>query len=368
MSKLDGIRVVTEPSRDYLNERQQLDYRAERKNCLQWLLTFGKDPEKVEGYARTTVQARAARMDYFYRWTWDEAGRYVAAPTHDHADAFLQQLAYEDRSNVDRSNYQKALQMLYKWRQHERGEDAYEPAMTFYADDSSSQPRDYLTKEERSRVREAALVYGSIPDYNDLNPEERDRWRAHLAQRADKPKSEIVPEDWDRANGWKIPSLVATSLDTGLRPIEVARAKSYWVDVPNKVLRIPKEESSKNTDNWVVSVQERTAEALLRWLNEREQYEKYTDSDALWLTRHGNPYSSSSLKYILTRLCEDADIRTENRQLSWYSIRHSVGTYMTREEGLAAAQAQLRHKSSQTTMKYDQAPPEDRRNALDKMG
>jgi integrase len=54
--------------------------------------------------------------------------------------------------------------------------------------------------------------------------------------------------------------------------------------------------------------------------------------------------------------------------MSWYAIRHSVGTYMTREEDLAAAQAQLRHKSPETTMKYDQTPVEDRQDALDRMG
>ena len=57
------------------------------------------------------------------------------------------------------------------------------------------------------------------------------------------------------------------------------------------------------------------------------------------------------MKYLLHRLCEIADIPVENRQMSWYTIRHSVGTYMTREEDLAAAQAQLRHTSEQTTMK-----------------
>jgi hypothetical protein len=41
---------------------------------------------------------------------------------------------------------------------------------------------------------------------------------------------------------------------------------------------------------------------------------------------------------------------------------------MTREEGLAAAQAQLRHKSQRTTMRYDQVPVEDRKDALDRMG
>ena len=41
---------------------------------------------------------------------------------------------------------------------------------------------------------------------------------------------------------------------------------------------------------------------------------------------------------------------------------------MAHEEGLAATQSQLRHKRTETTMKYDQAPGEDRRNALDRMG
>ena len=41
---------------------------------------------------------------------------------------------------------------------------------------------------------------------------------------------------------------------------------------------------------------------------------------------------------------------------------------MTREEDLAAAQAQLRHQSPETTMRYDQTPVEDRRDALDNMG
>ncbi|SDR06916.1 tyrosine-type recombinase/integrase [Natronobacterium texcoconense] len=368
MTDLDGITVVTEPSREYLNQRQLMDYRSTREACLEWLLTFGKDPEQVEGYARTTVSARASRMDKFYRWVWDEEDRYVSDPSHEHADAFLKQLAYEDRSNADRSNYQKAVQMLFKWRHHEHGLDKYEPSVTFYSDDSASQPRDYLTREERSKIREASLEYGSIPAYNDLSPDQRDRWKAYLAQRFEKPKSAVSPEDWDRANGWKIPSLVSASLDAGLRPIEVERAKTYWVDVPNRVLRIPKDESSKNTENWVVSIQDRTAEMLERWLTERDHYEMYADTDALWLTRQANPYQTRALKHLLERLCEIADIEIEGRQMSWYCIRHSVGTYMAREEGLAAAQAQLRHKSEQTTMKYDQTPPEDRRDALDRMG
>lgn len=134
------------------------------------------------------------------------------------------------------------------------------------------------------------------------------------------------------------------------------------------MLRIPKQEATKNTDNWIVGITERTASALERWIEERSLYDLYADTDALWLTREGNPYQAQSLRYILHRLCEIAQIPVENRQMSWYAIRHSVGTYLTREEDLAAAQAQLRHKNPETTMRYDQTPVEDRRDALDRMG
>lgn len=98
------------------------------------------------------------------------------------------------------------------------------------------------------------------------------------------------------------------------------------------MLRIPKEESAKNTDNWTVSITDRTASALSRWLAERSNHRQYAEMTALWLTREGNPYQSSSLNYILRQVCDIAGISTEHRSLSWYSIRHSVGTYMNREE------------------------------------
>jgi integrase len=278
----------------------------------------------------------------------------------------MHDLAQQDKSSTHKSNCQKAVKMLLKWRHHEHGTGTWTPDITF--SENSSQPRDYLTREERQAIREAALEYGTVPAYDNVTPAERDRWRAYLAQRFEKPKDAVTPDDWERANGWKIPSLVWVSLDTGLRPIEVERAVTSWIDIDNAVLRIPKEDSSKNTDNWIVGLRDRTAELLQRWLAERTVYPEYDDTETVWLTREGNPYGNASLRYLLHRLCDIADIPVENRQMSWYAIRHSVGTYMTREEDLAAAQAQLRHKSEQTTMKYDQAPVEDRQDALDRMG
>ncbi len=363
---LDDLNVVPGPSETFLQPRQLHDYRAEREDCLSWLLTFGKSPSEADGYAYETVKTRGFRMDLFYRWVWGQEGGYTANVTPDHADDWMTHLARQDKSGTHKSNCQKAVQMLFKWRHHDRGHADWEPDIRF--SDDRSQPRDFLTRTERTAIREAALEYGSVPSYDNLTPAGRDRWRAYLAQRFEKPKREVVPADWKRANGWKIPSLVWVSLDTGLRPIEVKRSVTSWIDIDNAVLRIPREDSSKNTDNWIVGLQERTAEFLQRWIAERKAYSDYDDTDAIWMTRDGNPYESASLRYLLHRLCEIADIPVENRRMSWYAIRHSVGTYMTREEDLAAAQAQLRHKSEQTTMKYDQAPVEDRQDALTRMG
>lgn len=362
--RIDGIRLVPTKARKRLNERQILDYREHRRELIQWLLNLGKEPSQGEGYATGTVKRRCSYLDRWYRWVWDEEGRYTTALTHDHADEYCKHLAYRDISDTAKVAYQNTLLSYWDWR--DGGE--WEPEITFTDTSSSSEPRDYLTKDERTAIREAALDRGSAPSYNSVSGDELDRWKIYLSQWFGKPKSEVTKDDFDRANGFKIPSLVCVSLDAGLRPIEVGRAKVSWVDLDNAVLRIPKADSAKNDGNWTVSLRRRTAEMLAMWLRERELYPKYEDTETLWLTRKDTQYNTRSLKYLLRRLCDHAGIKYENRRMTWYAIRHSVGTYMAREEGLAAAQAQLRHKNIQTTARYDQAPVDDRRDALDRMG
>ncbi|AUX09830.1 integrase/recombinase XerD [Halalkaliarchaeum desulfuricum] len=366
--QFDEITVITEPVRNQLTDRQLLDYRTEREDCLDWLLTFGKNPEKAEGYAVTTVSNRAYRMDQFYRWVWQETDGYTSTITIDHADTYLKHLARQDTTNEHKDTCRKALMMLYKWRHHERGGDPWEPSITFTRRNQTTTPRDYLMQAERRKVREAALEYGSIPSFDSVHGEKRERWKRYLAQRWEKPKSELSRDDWERANNWKIASLTWASLDAALRPIEVERAKTSWVDTENGVLRIPREDASKNSEPWVVGLKTQTSKMLDRWETQRDTIAQYDDTDSLWLTREGNPYGSAALRTVLHRLCDIAGIDIENRKMSWYSIRHSTGTYMAREEDLAAAQSQLRHLDPKSTMKYDQVPVENRKNALDRMG
>jgi site-specific recombinase XerD len=363
------IPAVTGPVEEQLTPRKLTDYSEYKENLLQWLSHLGKNPTKHKGYADSTVRNVTYHLDRFYRWKWESNETYTIRITPTEADNYLEFLimSEEDYSESHIHTTQKCLKRVFKFWNSERGKN-FDWDSDYSFSINQHTPKDFLTRDEREAVREASLEQGSIPAYSSVSGEERDTWVAHLAQRYEKPKSEITKEDWNRANGWKIPSLVGVSLDAGLRPVEVDRAKTQWVDTQNQVLRIPKEESSKNSGNWIVALSDRTTSCLERWLNERENYDLYSETDSLWLTKYGNPYNSSSLRRLLIRLCETAGINHENRRMSWYTIRHSVGTYMTKARDLSAAQAQLRHKSPRTTMKYDQAPVEDRQDALDEMG
>jgi integrase len=169
----------------------------------------------------------------------------------------------------------------------------------------------------------------------------------------------------DTGDSWKVASIVMAGLDAALRPVEVARATHEWPDPDNEVLRIPVEESSKNSDNWRAALTSRAATALDHWLDERAEDPRYDDRDELWLTREATPYGSRSLSRLLSRLCEDAGIEERGRSMTWYALRHSTGTFLADERDLKAAKDQLRHKSAKTTMKYDNVDVDARRGALD---
>jgi integrase len=362
------IPVVPKSHDCVLTEKQLVDYKDSRVQFLSWLLNVGKTPEKAEGYSPYTVYSSAYRTARFDLWLWEQKNEYKHPPEADDAAAYMDYLAVSDKSQVEKGKAQEALQHYSKWLHHQRGHDEWEFEYSFDGSGGNHQPQDFLTREERRAIRQAALNEGNIPAYDTLTANERRGWKLYISNALGKDYDDVTKEDWDEVNGWEITSLVWVSLDAGLRPNEVRNAKVEWVDTRNGVLRIPKDQSSKNEGNWTVSLTERTASALSRWLEEREHYHRYEGTDALWLTSRGNPHSSKSLRRLLHRLCDRAGIETANRKMSWYTIRHSVGTYMTKERDLAAAKAQLRHKNPMTTMKYDQVPVEDRRDALDKMG
>jgi len=359
--KVEGIVLIPEPVESKLNERELVSYKKHRERFIRWLATQGKEPEALEGYAEDTYSTYATIVSKFHRDIWEANGGFTLELSQEQAENYLRDMVLSnDYSDSHLHNTKLALKAYFRFKQNEWNPDIVIPSTS-----RASQPRDYVSEQERKALREAVLEYGSVPAYAALRPEKRTEWKRELARRFGKPTSEIGREDWKKANGYKYITILYTSLDAGLRPVEVGRAKTYWIDRENEVLRIPAKDSSKNEDNWTVSLRSDTIEYLNLWLEERKLYDKYENTEHLWLTRHENPYRGKSLKVLLDNLRGIAGIE---RELTWYTLRHSTGTYMAREEGLAAAQAQLRHQREETTMKYDNVPPKRRKDALEKIG
>lgn len=364
---------VPEPSQEYLGYRPAILYQKKRESLLEWLDTeaASQGEDKLSEQSQSNY---ANRLDQIYRWVWqNETEGFTANLTAAHADAFVEALddnefrtrTDEEYSDDSKRKFVNALKKLFQCHaDHE--EELWESDTKF--SQSEYNEVDHLSREERVRFREAAAEYGSMPNYNDLSPKERSRKKALLAQRLGKPKDEITMDDWQHQNRtWKYATLVMATLDAGFRPCEIERARTSWYQPGDQVLSIPKEDAAKNDSAWEVALRDGTANALELWLEERDACPKYDDTDKLWLNRKENPYNSKTLNYLFRKLLEEAGVDDTNRKLTWYSIRHSLGTFMTEDGNLEQAREQMRHKSSETTRRYVHPSTDARQKTLDRM-
>ena len=368
-NKYKDIVLVTEEAEPYLNPRQRIAYKEHRKELAEWMLHIGKNPGKAEGYSPTTAKNRMNKLDLFYRWVWNDNQRYIQDIKTSHADDWMEWLARQDYKESTKCHYQKCAETLFKFQREEKSRDVeWEPEIEYSDPSTTYQPREYLSKEDRRKMREAAMEYGSVPHYNSLSPEERERWKTLLSQRLQKPKKNIGKKDFLNANSFKYPSMIYVALDAGLRPCEVERANVNWFDQDNGVLRIPEEDSSKSRENWVVALKSETASILKRWMDERSTREKYDGRNAIWLTQYGNRYNKDSFRRdVFRKIAEQANLDLENRDLTPYSIRHSTATMIAKESDLATAAKQCRHKSKQTTQKYAHSSVDRQEDAVNKI-
>lgn len=65
-NKVDGIVLVTEDAKEFLNPKQEVTYREHRRELAEWMLGLGKNPGKAESYSYSTVKNRMNRLDLFY--------------------------------------------------------------------------------------------------------------------------------------------------------------------------------------------------------------------------------------------------------------------------------------------------------------
>ena len=151
---------------------------------------IGKNPEKAEGYSDYTVYESAYRTARFDRWAWSKIGRYSIPPEPALATEYIEEgVIYRDVSNATKGKTEGAIGRYYRYLEANYPGCEWDHDQRFNSSDEDA-PRDYLTRRERRRVREAALATES----------------------------------------WHETTIVLTSLDAALRPVEVSRARPEWVD------------------------------------------------------------------------------------------------------------------------------------------
>lgn len=366
------IQLVPDFFREEYSHRQAVDLKDHYQCYVAWLREQGKNPDENEGLAPSNVPIVFSRTVQFHRRVWEWIGRYTTQFTHEHADSFEQDLdadhikkdSGEPYSESSKRKMQESVVKYFLWRACIKGGKPWKPNLTFQQTDFEQ--ADYFTLEERSALYEATLTYEDFGRYNNLSPEVRDRRKSLLAQKLGKPKAEVTPDDFERCQtSWKIPSLISVSLDLGPRPKLIEKFLLKWYKPAKGEFQIPKEGAVKNDHYWNCAGSSRTMRLLSRWKKQRATLPKYDESDRLWLNREGNPYSSTSLNYLLRNLLDETGIEQADRQLVWTSIRRSTATYLAHLENLQYAKEQLRHNSLQSTLRYVEVPVEFCRNTLD---
>lgn len=358
----DPADPVSQKTKNALGNDLWVVIAADWKLFCEWMQERGKDPKAGEGLSDSVTANYIWRLDLIHRALWQELDHDSVLITPAQASAFVGLLkndefrtqSGEPYGGNSKRKFVNSLQKYAEWKAREFDADEWaewEPRETF--GQSSYDSSDIFDLEEFGRLSEAAKRLNELPEYEEASPEKRDEINAQLAQRLHKPKSRVTPEDWEHeANGAKIPSLVMTAQDLALPPIEIQRATVKWVNLERGVLDIPDEKASKQRESNELSLSPPAQEQLAMWLDEREQYEKYDDTDALWLNDRGNRYTSKTLNDLLERLCDEAGIERDGRKITWYSIRRTAGTYLKEYDSLEMAGDVLRHKPLDTTREH----------------
>jgi len=358
----------SEESVSSLNFQQKVLYSEHWEQLLEWLRTEGKEPENNVGYKESNVRPVARRIHQSFKYAW-ERDHLVLDLTPELADKFVNGLQEDDVTTKDGKPYEEnskrkfvnALQAYFRFTEQD-----WDPTTSF-SDEPPSFNSDPFNRRERELLLNTSLEYRSPPTYSNLSPEERDRWKAYIAQFLGKPKAEVTRVDWkELRQSWKIPALISTALDAGWRAEMVGRLETGHLDLANDQIIVPAEVAVKNDKKWEVALSNRSAKLLEKWLDQRSNKMKYDDSDNIWLNRRGNTYDSGNLNTLLSNLIEEAGIEANGRKLTWHSIRHSTGMYVyERERDLGLVANILRHKSLESARKYAHPTPETKQEVIE---
>jgi integrase len=317
------------------------------------------------GLSESTAENELRRVDQSMRWAWCHlefrAPRFGVEQLDAVVEALDDDLISKDGEPYAESAKRKQTNALQKYAEFESF--GWTPPVKF-RDEATDGP-DHLEREEMKSLRVVVMEFTRVGEGTLDTEEQLEQARADLAQRIGKKKSEITDERiFEARQTWKYVAMIKLALDIGPRPALVERMETGWLQLQTGEIHVPPSQAVKNDIPWDCALQRDTVLALRKWLAEREERELYDGRDALFLTREGNRYQSSSLNPVFRDLLDAAGIEAGNRQLTWTSIRHGLGTKIAKKGALTEASQQLRHASLESTMTYVHPTAEDIRECL----
>lgn len=370
---VEKFEFLGEESLDKINLRERISLKTERQNFIDWLRESGKNPKKSIGYGESSIENFARRLHQIQKWVWEKEGFFMSTLPERYADEFVEDLNADKITKEDGEPYAEAskrkfndvLKAYYRWKSDSKDYSPWQPPIQFW-DNGPTEKIDFFTLREIQQLQSAALNYQCPPTYDNLTPEERDAWKVIISQSEGIPKSDVTPNHFKKLQRqWKIPSLIWTTVDTGLRPCEIERFRTDWLRLQKNEIHIPKQYSAKNDEAWSIAIRDETAKYLQKWLMQRAELPAYSNTDKLWLNQHQNSYSSRNLNYMLRNLLNDAGIDGTNRKIVWYSFRHTLGEHLYDESSQVTTATQLRHKDISSVQNYARPVPDRIRNYLD---
>lgn len=214
---LETLPITTQDDAQILNVKQLGTWKIKRESFANWLLERGKKPQSLEGYAVHTTKDTLYRTDHFARAVWRENG-FTTKFTHEQADEYMKTILLDDDLSASHAEgTEKAIKRLFKYKSFLNDEiEMWDCEYQVPNGSGKRNIKDVFSDEEIESIYTASLHYNDIPKYNDLSPTDRSNWKTYIAMSLGKPKSEVVPDDWDKIDNWKIPSLVKVSIDAGL--------------------------------------------------------------------------------------------------------------------------------------------------------
>lgn len=371
----DELTIVSEALYEQLSPPMALVVDTALNNFEDWMREMGRSPQRNKGLSESTVQNNLRRIDQILRFCLEEGiipDEKVDLLASDEAkDEFVQRLAANEmtKSNGEpydegsRRKFVDVLKKLNEYRVYHHDIDPWECDVSFSA--TTHESPDYFTEEEFATLRAHARDYSRLPPRSELSPEERLQYRREVAQRLSVPLEAVDERTWHRLHeDFERRSLFLVTMDTGLRPVEVRRAKTDWLRLDKGVLHIPREDAAKSEASWEPVLRDETVTVLQQWLDQRSTLARYAGSDRLWLNNAGNPFQSGPLNDVFDSLLETADISRENRDLTWYSLRHTVGEHVREHGDIRHAKEQLRQKSEAALLQYGGPSVEKRQETL----